>query len=63
MLRKKDKLPADVHSIDFELKYDTAEAAAKLIEISGGKVAASIFVINLFDLDGSKSLVNKGYKS
>ncbi len=28
----------------------TAEAAAKLIEISGGKVAGFIFVINLFDL-------------
>ena len=24
MLRKKDKLPADVHSIDFELEYGTA---------------------------------------
>ena len=91
MLRKKNKLPADVHSIDFKLEYGTAtievhkdsiskkdkvliiddliatggtaEAAAKLIEISGGKVAAFIFVINLFDLDGSKNLVNKGYKS
>ena len=28
----------------------TAEAAAKLIEMSNGKVAAFIFVINLFDL-------------
>ena len=28
----------------------TAEAAAKLVEISKGKVAAFIFVINLFDL-------------
>ena len=74
MLRKKNKLPADVHSIDFELEYGTAtievhkdsidendevliiddliatggtaEAAAKLIEISKGKVAAFIFVIN-----------------
>ena len=27
----------------------TAEAAAKIIEISGGKVAGFIFVINLFD--------------
>ena len=31
----------------------TAEAAAKLIEISKGKVSAFIFVINLFDLNGS----------
>ena len=90
MLRKKNKLPADVHSVDFELEYGTAtievhkdsinqndtvliiddliatggtaEAAAKLIEISKGKVAAFIFVINLFDLNGSKNLVKKGYK-
>ena len=33
----------------------TAEAAAKLVEISKGKVAAFIFVINLFDLGGCKS--------
>ena len=39
----------------------TAEAAAKLIEMSGGKVAAFIFVINLFDLPGDKLLKNKGY--
>ena len=32
----------------------TAEAAAKLIEISGGKVAGFIFVINLFDLPGNQ---------
>ena len=90
MLRKKNKLPADVHSIDFELEYGTAtievhkdsidktdevliiddliatggtaEAAAKLIEISKGKVAAFIFVINLFDLNGTDKLVKKGYK-
>ena len=89
MLRKKDKLPADVYSIDFELEYGTAtievhkdsfqkndnvlviddliatggtaEAAAKLIEISGGKVSCFIFVINLFDLNGCENLVNKGY--
>tara|TARA_B100000900_G_scaffold231015_1_gene196175 strand:- start:1388 stop:1915 length:528 start_codon:yes stop_codon:yes gene_type:complete len=89
MLRKKNKLPADVHSVDFELEYGTAtievhkdsinhndnvliiddliatggtaEAAAKLIEISMGKVSAFIFVINLFDLNGSKNLVKKGY--
>ena len=90
MLRKKNKLPADVYSTDFKLEYGTAtievhkdsinrgekvliiddliatggtaEAAAKLIEISGGKVAAFIFVINLFDLNGSDKLVKKGYK-
>ncbi len=90
MLRKKNKLPADVHSVDFELEYGTAtieihkdsiqksdnviiiddliatggtaEAAAKLIEISGGKVASFIFVINLFDLKGSDNLMKKGYK-
>ena len=90
LLRKKNKLPADVHSIDFELEYGTAtievhkdsiepnenvlviddliatggtaEAAAKLIEISGGKVSCFIFVINLFDLKGSNNLINKGYK-
>ena len=90
MLRKKDKLPADVHSIDFELEYGkatievhkdsisegdsiliiddliatggTADAAAKLVEISNGKVAGFIFVINLFDLNGSNGLIKKGYK-
>ena len=90
MLRKKNKLPADVHSVDFELEYGTAtievhkdsinknenvlviddliatggtaEAAAKLIEISGGKVACFVFVINLFDLNGSDNLLKKGYK-
>ena len=39
----------------------TAEAAAKLIEISGGKVAGFIFVINLFDLPGNNLLKKKGY--
>ncbi len=39
----------------------TAEAAAKLVEISKGKVAGFIFVINLFDLPGSNLLKNKGY--
>ena len=89
LLRKKNKLPADRHSVDFKLEYGTAtievhkdsinnedsvlviddliatggtaEAAAKLIEISKGKVAAFIFVINLFDLNGSDNLVKKGY--
>ena len=90
MLRKKNKLPADVHSVDFELEYGkatievhkdsidkgdevliiddliatggTAEAAAKLIEISNGKVAAFIFVINLFDLGGSDNLISNNYR-
>ena len=90
MLRKKNKLPADVHSVDFELEYGTAtievhkdsigngdsvliiddlvatggtaDAAAKLIEISNGKVAAFIFVINLFDLGGSDNLIKNNYK-
>ena len=89
MLRKKNKLPAEVHSVDFELEYGTAtievhkdsinnkdsiliiddliatggtaEAAAKLVEISDGKVAAFIFVINLFDLGGSDNLIKKKY--
>ena len=90
MLRKKNKLPAEVHSVDFELEYGTAtievhkdsiekndnvlviddliatggtaEAAAKLIKMSDAKVAAFIFVINLFDLDGCKKLEDKGFK-
>ena len=40
----------------------TAGAAAKLIEISNGSVAGFIFVINLFDLSGTKNLTKKGYK-
>jgi len=91
LLRKKNKLPADVHSVNFELEYGkatievhkdsieknekilviddliatggTAEAAAKLIEISGGEVASFIFVINLFDLPGNDLLKKKGYKT
>ena len=90
MLRKKNKLPAEVHSVDFELEYGTAtievhkdsfdendnvliiddliatggtaEAAAKLIEISKSKVAGFIFVINLFDFGGTDNLLKKGYK-
>ena len=90
MLRKKNKLPADVHSVDFELEYGTAtievhkdsinekdnvliiddliatggtaKAAAKLVEISKGKVAAFIFVINLFDLGGCEKLIQNNYK-
>ena len=90
MLRKKNKLPADVHSVDFELEYGTATievhkdsinkedkvliiddliatggtaaAAAKLVKISNGQVAAFIFVINLFDLGGSDNLIKNNYK-
>ena len=89
LLRKKNKLPAETHSVDFELEYGkatievhkdsieknekiliiddliatggTAEAAAKLIKISGGQVAGFIFVINLFDLPGDRLLKSKGY--
>ena len=39
----------------------TAEAAAKLIEMSESKISAFIFVINLFDLGGSDNLQKKGY--
>ena len=91
LLRKKNKLPAERYSVDFELEYGnatleihkdsispkekviivddliatggTAEAAAKLIEKSGGEVAGFIFVINLFDLGGKKLLEKKGYKT
>ncbi len=90
MLRKKNKLPSDTHSVDFQLEYGTAtievhkdsvdqnesiliiddliatggtaEAAAKLVEMSGGKVTGFIFVINLFDLGGCENLKKKGYK-
>jgi len=90
MLRKKNKLPADTHSVDFQLEYGTAtievhkdsidqnesiliiddliatggtaEAAAKLVGMSGGKITGFIFVINLFDLGGCNNLKKKGYK-
>ena len=90
LLRKKNKLPAETYSVDFELEYGTAtmevhkdsvekgdsvlliddliatggtaEAAAKLIEISNGTVAGFIFVINLFDLGGADNLIKKNYK-
>ena len=39
----------------------TAEAGAKLVEMSKGKVAGFIFVINLFDLGGNKKLIDKSY--
>ena len=91
MMRKKNKLPAEKISVDFQLEYGkatleihkdsindgekilviddliatggTAEAAAKLVEKSGGIVSGFIFVINLFDLGGKKLLENKGYKT
>jgi len=91
LMRKKNKLPAEKYSVDFELEYGkatleihkdsisngekviiiddliatggTAEAAAKLVEKSGGKVAGFIFVINLFDLGGKNKLEEKGYKT
>ena len=90
MLRKKNKLPADTYSVDFELEYGTAtievhkdsinkndsvliiddliatggtaEAAAELVKMSGGNISAFIFIINLFDLDGSNNLIKKGYQ-
>ena len=90
LLRKKNKLPAETHSVDFELEYGkatiemhkdsinkndsvividdliatggTAEAAAKLIKISEGKVAGFIFVINLFDLGGCDKLIKHDHK-
>ena len=90
LLRKKNKLPAETHSVDFQLEYGTAtievhkdsikendsvliiddliatggtaEAAAKLVEISKGTVSGFIFVINLFDLGGCDKLVKSGYK-
>ena len=40
----------------------TAEAAAKIIEMSNGKVAGFIFVINFFDLSGCDNLIKKGHK-
>ena len=89
LLRKKNKLPAERHSVDFKLEYGeatievhkdsinkndkilviddliatggTAEAASKLIELSGGSVAGFIFVINLFDLPGNNLLKKKNY--
>ena len=90
LLRKKNKLPAETHSVDFQLEYGTAtievhkdsiqendsvliiddliatggtaEAAAKLVKISKGKVAGFIFVINLFDLGGCEKLIKSNYK-
>ena len=41
----------------------TSEASAKLVEKCGGKISGFIFVINLFDLGGKKSLEKKGYRA
>ena len=41
----------------------TAEAAAKLVEKSEGKVSGFIFIINLYDLGGIKKLQEKGYEA
>jgi len=40
----------------------TAEAAAKLVDISEASVAGFIFVINLYDLGGSDNLKKANYK-
>ena len=40
----------------------TAGAAAKLVEMSNGKVSGFIFVINLFNTGGVDKLIKKGYK-
>ncbi len=89
MMRKKNKLPSEKISVDFELEYGTAtleihkdslsegdkvliiddliatggtaEAGAKLVEMSKDKVAGFIFIINLFDLGGNKKLIDKSY--
>ena len=89
MMRKKNKLPAEKISVDFQLEYGratleihkdsindgekiliiddliatggTAEAGAKLVEMSKGKVAGFIFIINLFDLGGNEKLLKKSY--
>tara|TARA_B110000014_G_C19732707_1_gene382537 strand:- start:62 stop:589 length:528 start_codon:yes stop_codon:yes gene_type:complete len=91
LMRKKNKLPAEKYSVDFELEYGkatleihkdsiskndkviiiddliatggTAEAASKLVEKSGGKIASFVFVINLFDLGGKDLLEKKNYKT
>ena len=89
MMRKKNKLPSEKISVDFQLEYGTAtleihkdslsegdkvliiddliatggtaEAGAKLVEMSKAKVAGFIFIINLFDLGGNKKLIDKSY--
>ena len=91
LIRKKNKLPADTYSEDFDLEYGsatleihknsvkknekalivddliatggTANASAKLVEKTGGKVESFLFVINLFDLGGKDLLEKKSYKT
>ena len=58
-LNKKDKV---IIVDDLIATGGTAEAAAKLVEMSNAKIAAFVFAINLFDLGGSDNLVKKGYK-
>ena len=41
----------------------TAEAAGKLVQKSNGTVAGFIFVINLFDIGGTKKLEKLNYKT
>ena len=41
----------------------TANASAKLVEKTGGKVESFLFVINLFDLGGKDLLEKKSYKT
>ena len=88
-MRKKNKLPSEKISVDFQLEYGkatleihkdsicegekiliiddliatggTAEAGAKLVEMSKGKVTGFIFIINLFDLGGNEKLNKKSY--
>ena len=90
MVRKKNKLPAEKFSVDFDLEYGsatveihkdsvskgekviivddliatggTAAATGDLIEMSEGIVSAFLFVINLFDLEGTNKLIQSGYK-
>ena len=57
-----DKKDSTIIIDDLIATGGTAEAAAKLVERSGGKVAGFIFVIDLFDLGGTKKLEDKGYK-
>jgi len=58
-IKKKDKV---LIIDDLIATGGTAEAAAKLVNISHGTVAGFIFVINLFDLSGSDNLRKKNYK-
>ena len=89
LLRKKNKLPAETHSVDFKLEYGeatievhkdsiakgekilviddliatggTALASAKLVENMSDQQISFIFVIDLYNLEGSMILKKKGY--